>query len=173
MSTEINGNLELAYGEVVNVRNIPSRGVTRIEIEIPIDFHVPATAMLFNKRAIVLPWQLDGIRVTYGIHKLSDFYAKPPAETTSTRSRSMFGTASPKNYVGLAHSLCREPGFWKILEQATASPVENEAAAAHALRAYLQITSRAELSINRQAQHEMESLQGQFRAATMTQARAA
>jgi hypothetical protein len=56
--------VRLAYGSVVNVRSIPTRSVTRIEVEIPIEAHVEATRILFGQDVLVMPARLPG---TYGM----------------------------------------------------------------------------------------------------------
>lgn len=45
----------LIYGEVVTVKPIPTRQVTQIVIEIPEEFHIQATQLLFKRNAFILP----------------------------------------------------------------------------------------------------------------------
>lgn len=63
MSSE---KLRVAFGSVVNVRAIPTRGVTRVEIELPIEFHAELTRLLFGRDALVLPSNLPPT-VNYGV----------------------------------------------------------------------------------------------------------
>lgn len=59
-----------AYGSVVNIRSIPSRSVTRIEIEMPIEAHVEATRVLFGRDVFVLPAAVqaqDASTLPYGM----------------------------------------------------------------------------------------------------------
>lgn len=55
-----------AYGEVVNVRPVHSREVTRVEVELPIEAHVALTQMAYGKSSLVLPMVLPG-SVAYGL----------------------------------------------------------------------------------------------------------
>lgn len=56
----------VGYGNVVNIRSIPTRQVTRIEIELPIEAHVEATRLLFGQDVLVIPVKL-GPTQAYGM----------------------------------------------------------------------------------------------------------
>jgi hypothetical protein len=56
----------VGYGNVVNIRSIPTRSVTRIEIELPIESHVEATRLLFGQDVLVMPVKL-GPAQAYGM----------------------------------------------------------------------------------------------------------
>lgn len=56
----------VGYGNVVNIRSIPTRQVTRIEIELPIESHVEATRLLFGQDVLVIPVKL-GPTQAYGM----------------------------------------------------------------------------------------------------------
>lgn len=43
------------YAECINVKLIPSKGVTRIEIEVPEEFHVSVTQALCRRQVVVMP----------------------------------------------------------------------------------------------------------------------
>lgn len=61
-----NDKVRVAFGSVVNVKAIPTREVTRIEIEVPIEFHAELTRLLFGRDALVLPSNLPE-NVNYGV----------------------------------------------------------------------------------------------------------
>jgi hypothetical protein len=84
-----------AFGRVVNIRTVPSRGVTQIVIELPDEFHVMATSMLYNKDAFIFA-ATPGAKVVYGVSPLGSGLAnaeqpatqeKPGAEHTRTTTR--------------------------------------------------------------------------------------
>lgn len=45
--------MKALLGPVTNIRPVKSQGVTRIEIEVPIEAHVPVTEFMFNKTVLV------------------------------------------------------------------------------------------------------------------------
>lgn len=45
--------MKAAYGVVDMVRDVPSRGVTRIVVELPIEMHVEATKLFYQQRVLV------------------------------------------------------------------------------------------------------------------------
>lgn len=51
----LNEQTALIYGEVTTVKPIPTRQVTQIIIEIPEEFHIQATQLLFKRNAFILP----------------------------------------------------------------------------------------------------------------------
>jgi hypothetical protein len=71
----------LIYGEVVTVKPIPTRQVTQIVIEIPEEFHIQATQLLFKRNAFILPCAektpLAG--ATFGVTTLGAAMNPPPA----------------------------------------------------------------------------------------------
>ncbi len=66
MPTDQDGHVAAAYGPVLNVRALRGREVTAITIEIPCEYHVQATGLLYEKTAIVTPARLP-TSVGYGI----------------------------------------------------------------------------------------------------------
>jgi hypothetical protein len=165
MTDSINTALPVAYGEVVNVQQIRSRGVTRIEIEIPIEFHVPATALLFGKGALVHAWEAGLNRVPYGVTTLGAFTKQQsqPRSGEPTHSRTGFGSVNrSKDYVQIAGIVCRnDPDFWAVLARHTHTTINNETDAANALRSLLSIAHRSELSSNVRAQKMFDELQAE------------
>lgn len=169
--TSFNPEFDLAHGEVVNVQQIRSRGVTRIEIEVPIESHVKATNLLFGKNALVIPvWERSGRQVAFGVAKLSQFLSETPANDDASTPQlggvpatgSGF-TGSPlraaRDYVKYAGALCRDNrAFWAYLSGETGATIACESDAANCLRALLGIGSRAELATNHAAQQQLDDL---------------
>src|SRR5438105_7642280 len=60
------GSLRVAHGAVTGVRAFPSREVTVITVEIPDDFHVEATSLLYGRDALVVRADL-GVPLPYGV----------------------------------------------------------------------------------------------------------
>lgn len=165
-----NMDFDLAFGEVVNVQQIRSRGVTRIEIEIPTESHVKATSLLFGKGALVIPWWNPEANVgPYGVRKLSHFFnagSDAPGEFQrdigAVRRTSGFGATPYKktcDYVQLAGITCRDDkDFWVVLGDITGTNVECENDAVEALKSVLGIASRTELSHNQMSQIAFDDL---------------
>lgn len=161
-------SLKVAVGEVVNVKSIPSRGVTRIEIEVPLEAHVGATELLFGKPALVMAIAGKAGDLAAGSHygvmpfnRALDMTRQSPATpTVAAGAAGMFGGARRSiDYVGMAARACREGGgFWRVLENATGMPVASEAQAIVALRSTLGIESRSELATNNEACARLTSL---------------
>lgn len=81
--------VRVAHGNVVNVRPIHSRGVTRIEIELPIESHIEATSLLYGKDVLIMGVKL-GAGAAYGITDGT----LPGAGTDSTAGGSSEGRAT-------------------------------------------------------------------------------
>lgn len=163
MSTDsLNLDIELAFGEVVDVKSIPSRQVTRIIIEIPTEHHVKATNLLFGKGALVIPaWRAE-MAPPYGVTKLAAFMRPSPHASNAERlSHGCFGQLSSNHpeYVKKAGALCRDnQAFWDLLSEKTGATIRSEEDAADTLRAYLGISTRAELATNARAQTLFKTL---------------
>lgn len=81
-----NDKVRVAFGSVVNVKAIPTREVTRIEIEVPIEFHAELTRLLFGRDALVLPSNLPA-NVNYGVMDSPDTpVGHEPGSTSPSRS---------------------------------------------------------------------------------------
>lgn len=151
-----------AYGHVVNIRSIPSRGVTRIEIEIPVESHKDATALLFEQDAVILPWShVKDAGVPYGVRKLSDYTTarerQPERQVTHTRSG--FGSLPrTRDLVQEAALLCKDSSFWRVLERHAGNRIHDEHEAADTLRALLEVPTRADLKDNTRAQDAFNHL---------------
>jgi hypothetical protein len=158
MGTSLNLDMQLAFGEVVNVIPIRSRGVTRIEIEIPTEFHVPATQLLYGKPAVILPLWDTAQRSAYGVTTLGKLL-HPAAKDARAERASDNGAAMFQNprrdhdYVAHAGRLCRDDrAFWRVLANEGHCAVGNESEAAAVLCMLLGISSRRELQTNVDAQ---------------------
>lgn len=164
--SQLSETMTIAFGDVVNVESIPSRGVTRVEIEIPIEYHVEATELLFGKPAFIFPVASKPAALpngsAYGVLPFDRALAMVQRSPTPAEpaSGAMFGGKRPStNYVSLAGQVCRDnEAFWQVLRERTEMPVTNEAQAALALRAALNIGSRAELAENARAQAVFDEL---------------
>lgn len=187
-SSEINMNFDLAFGQVVNVRPIPSRGVTRIEIEVPSEYHVQATNLLFNRDALIVPsWWAKGANVgPYRITKLGEFAGAGDdqgqhrtatvAQTTQTESTQTeqratgFGSMQPQDYVKKAAILCADPDFIETLSIESGVKINSPEDAADCLRMLLNVDSRAELRTDQAARKKFDALVLQTRTRTNSHA---
>lgn len=160
--TQLSDTMNIAFGEVVNVKTIPSRGVTRIEIEIPSEYHVAATELLFGKPAFIFPVASKPAALPSGARYGIVPFAKgmsmaqrsaTPAEANPTGTAMFGGSRGGSTYVAQAGQVCREDtSVWRVLSERTGMPVTNESQATLALRTALGISSRAELADNSGAQ---------------------
>lgn len=165
--------MNIAFGEVVNVKTIPSRGVTRIEIEVPNEFHVAATELLFGKPAFIFPVASKPAELPsgscYGVLPFARAMEMTQPGGSQAKpahpSVGMFGgTQRQTPFVALAGQVCREDtGFWRVLADKTGMPVTNETQATVALRVALGIQSRSELAENTVAQGRFQELMAEAR----------
>lgn len=117
----IDMNAKVAFGEVVDVQQVRSRGVTRIVIEVPSEAHVTVTTLLFGKNAIVIPFYSSeeiaakNIPGIYGVRTLGSFSvnANPPAVIENGRpvqaTRSGPPAPPPPTARSVAKSMLGEP----------------------------------------------------------------
>lgn len=155
-----------AFGSVVNVRSIPTRGVTRIEIEIPIESHVEATRLLFDQDVLVMPANMQHLgHLGYGMIDTADATttsdAAPGHEGCSRSSapeppsRFAPGAAAPAPRIASLGrrddtldilrwlgARCREESFQEWLG------VRTEAAAIEVVRRVCGVRSRADIPTN-------------------------
>jgi hypothetical protein len=93
--------LRVAFGSVVNVKAIPTREVTRVEIELPIEFHAELTRLLFGRDALVLPSNLpDG--VNYGV--------MDSPETTASHEQQQAGESTERQISRSPSAISRVAG---------------------------------------------------------------
>lgn len=189
MST-IDFDAKVAFGQVVEVRQVRSRAVTQIIIEVDSHAHVAVTNLLFDKTALVIPFfseeelKSKNIQAPYGVTTLSQFMAKdtpgktPPRPLHADREASAprpAGVSSmlggrvdpdqpkmPANYAANAAILCEEPNFWRFLAVKTARDVTSEDQAIHALRASLDIESRSVLNKDPEAATRFVQLRNEY-----------
>jgi len=146
-----------AFGQVVNVRSIPTRAVTRIEIEIPIESHVEATRLLFGQDVFVMPASVESGE--YGMVDGSLPATKTQRPHQAARNEAAPAAARPARLAGFGlrsstdsldilkwlGTRCREDGFQDWLG------VRTEAAAVQKVRDLCGVESRSEIPQNRQA----------------------
>jgi hypothetical protein len=94
--------IRAAFGNVVNVKSIPSRGVTRIEIELPIESHVEATQLLFGRDVLIMMAKLP-VGTPYGIHDSAARSAPSKPEMTEALPAKAH-TGRPSNIANPASS---------------------------------------------------------------------
>lgn len=171
-------DFDLAYGHVTNVKSIPSRGVTRIEIEVPTEHHVALTALLHSRGALVFPmWERNGQPpIPYGVTTLSKLVGPQPrqnavrpearhAEVQQAPSGVSGFSSTPRrgrDFVRECALRCKEKDFWEFLSRETSEPVNNEDTAIAELRELLGIGSRSELRDNVRAQRAYDELIATF-----------
>lgn len=139
----------VAFGRVVNVRTIPSRQTTQIVIEVPEEFHVQATSMLYNKDAFVLAANPVG-NVAYGVVPLGAMTGgeTPPAENHAPAQ----GLRSePVRAGGLRHNV--NPTQWLAMQCASVPfmdwlGVDSTSSAVERVRTLCQVASRREIPNN-------------------------
>lgn len=152
-SAAASGNEEaparVAHGNVVNVRTIPARSVTRVEIELPIEFHVEATSLLFGKDVLIVGVKLPKAipyGITDGAPGVDLQSARRPASArppSSVRAPVHGGLGHIEDGVDIAKWLgarCTEEPFQIWLG------VRTEAGAASKVRALCGVRSRADIA---------------------------
>lgn len=158
------------HGNVIGVKAIRSRGVSVIAIEVPEDAHIEVTQMLYGRDVLIVPVAL-GVKTPYGIvqepgtsiHKTNRLAGSlqrrleenaPPKIANKVIYPTRFGGISRMVTLGGNHSIdpvrwagihCNNPDLWDFLG------AENESECIEKLRSTCGISSRAELSTNKQA----------------------
>jgi hypothetical protein len=146
----------VGYGNVVNIRSIPTRQVTRIEIELPIEAHVEATRLLFGQDVLVIPVKL-GPTQAYGMVSGNE-HAPSEGAPAPVRSSALAALATPAtpfarssvraglnqeharlDIVRWLGARCREDAFQDWLG------VRTEAAAVERVREMCGVSSRSEI----------------------------
>lgn len=92
--------LRVVHGEVTSVRAVPSREVSVITVEVPDNFHVEVTAMLYGKDAIVVCSEL-GDAYPYGVISPED----APTQGSSQSDAQARDPARPPAQPGTIHGL--------------------------------------------------------------------
>lgn len=157
----------VAFGRVVNIRTVPSRQVTQVVIEIPEEFHVQATSMLYNKDAFVLAASPTA-NVAYGVVPLDAMGQETPTasraeahgETAATRPAASTPSAMSVRSGGLSHNV--NPTQWLAI-QCSSVPfmdwlgVDNTSAAIDRVRVLCHVQSRKEIPSNPAAMQKFMS----------------
>jgi len=149
MTTDTNEiSTMVAFGQVVNVRPIPTRQVTQIVIEIPDNHHIAATTMLFGKNAFVLAANPKA-SVPFGVVPLDRMNDSSPADETGASPRAglkvgcgLTVDVNPSQWLGVQ---CQNAMFMHWIGAADAQE------AAGKVRIRCGVQSRAEISKDPQA----------------------
>lgn len=97
--------VRVAHGNVVNIKSIPTRGVTRIEIELPIEAHVEATRLLFGQDVLVMASSMPS-GTPYGIVSSGTTPVAEAGEDAPSTSADSGAARGASAFSGLA----RRPG---------------------------------------------------------------
>lgn len=148
MTTDTNEiSTMVAFGQVVNVRPIPTRQVTQIVIEIPDNHHIAATTMLFGKNAFVLAANPKAT-VPFGVVPLEKMNETTPAESSAEpraglRIRGgLTVDVNPTQWLGVQ---CQSAMFMNWIG------AQNAQEAAEKVRLKCGVSSRSEISKSPQA----------------------
>lgn len=127
------------FGEVVTVRPVPTRGVTQIVIEIPEEFHVAATQMLFRQSAYVFPGAAN-TSAPYGVKVLKEgeWIQGEGAPDNRSKNKNNSGT-SGLNVTKWLALRCKEGDFQRFLK------CESEIAAIDQVRNICEVESRSDI----------------------------
>ena len=132
---------EMVYGEVVNVRTVPSRGVTQVVIEIPSEFHISVTTLLFGKNAFVFPGGDQG-NIPYGVATLEGQDIIPTEPQLAKSQKPSTQSLDIVKWLGIR---CREGNFQRFLG------VKSDEAAVNKVRDICMVDSRADIPLNDEA----------------------
>lgn len=152
MTSEIESRTEkdstmVAFGQVVNVKPIPTRQVTQIVIEIPDNHHIAATTMLFGKNAFVLAASPKA-RASYGVVPLEMMdegpapAQEPESHARAIRSKGLTISVNPTQWLGIH---CQEAMFMDWIGARSAQE------AAEKVRNLCGVESRAHIATSPQA----------------------
>lgn len=140
--------MKAVYAVVDTVKPVPSRNVSIIQLEVPMEDHVAITELLFGKTALVVPMSLDGVR-RYGVQDTDN----PIAEPREKRG---------KPIASLLGRWCKSASFWEWLNTQEWStpvrPVDDEHCAVLLMHDVLDVSSRAEIDGDPRAEHDFHEL---------------
>lgn len=139
--------MKAAYGKVAQVKDIPSQQITRVVLELPIEFHVEATQLFYGQNCLLTIAPSSIAMTGYGIHEPGK--PLPPKEEPSKGGPLMV----------LAGVWCKDPMFTKFLAQehesvfnaAEGQEMTEEGRNAWCVRKICQVASRRDLDGNVQA----------------------
>jgi len=132
------------FGEVITVKPIPTRGVSQIIIEIPEEFHVKATEMLFRKNAFIFAGD-PNLTIPFGVVKLQGVDTEPleqPAQAVRPTQSHRSGLYRKSDEIHVSKWLalrCKEDEFQNFLG------CRNEAQAIDEVRTICEVESRADI----------------------------
>lgn len=140
--------MKAVYAVVDTVKPITSRGVSVIQLEVPIEDHIAVTNLLFGKTAVLVPMELEGVH-RYGVQDTDNPVMEAPRE--------------PKKHNPIARLLgqwCKTESFWEWLtsEFEPIHPVEDEEVAAVMVRQILEIDSRGDIDGNAYLEDRFQKL---------------
>jgi hypothetical protein len=154
---------------VAVVRPAPSRGVTILTLELPLEFHVAATSLLFGRDVLVLPSNLPATTPLGPLPDALDAAGgerapEPAAQPRATEPARQSGqTTNPSSAAPRRPALTRRddsvvPAQWLGIHCAESKfqdwlQVHNEAQAIERVREMCEVASRRELATNPQARH--------------------
>jgi hypothetical protein len=139
---------EVVFGQVVNVRPVPTRGVTQVIIEVPSECHVKTTAMVFGKDAFLFSAR-PGLAKPYGIYPLDKIDEPGPLPDGGTGRPTQFKRNGVTHSVPVVQWLgvhCQNARFMNWLG------VENASAAAQRVRELCGVDSRSKIPGNPEAE---------------------
>lgn len=143
------------FGTVTDVKSIRSLGVTRIMVEVPSEFHVEATSMMFNQDVFMLGAGQGMVRGKYGpltVDKFLELMTVGAGETASSSTESKpyrtRGIVRPEDDLQISKWLGAECGKLKFMQWIGAV---NNSHAAQIVRDLCGVASRSEIAGNAQA----------------------
>ena len=144
------------YAECINVKLIPSKGVTRIEIEVPEEFHVSVTQALCRRQVVVMPAPDD--KSPYGWRDASQ--GEPEGEREPELPVVQLGPLAKS-----AVLICQDPRFqaFAIENFEGQPPASGEAAAKAYILAECGITSRKDLDTEETAGETFRGMMSVYR----------
>lgn len=161
--------MKAAYGVVSNVKSVPSQGVSRIEIEVPIECHVEATKMLFQQKVLVT-LAPAGLPSRYGI-------VSPNADSggqegagdddgaEAGRESKRAGWKSLGPLCRSAVRLCEDPDFqrWVAVRRNWTPDQVTESAASTYIKEYCSVGTRKDLDTSEKGRRFFQEMMAQYR----------
>lgn len=135
---------EVAFGQVVNIRIVPTRDVTQIVIEVPAEYHVALTTMLFGKNAMLFAAS-PKVQKPYGIYPLDKIDEPSDNEEKQSISFKEGGLTHSINITKWLGIQCQTVRFIQWIG------AEDSNAAIAKVRELCGVTSRSEIQNNRSA----------------------
>jgi hypothetical protein len=137
-------NRVAVFGEVITVKPIPTRGVSQIIIEVPEEFHVKATEMLFRKTAFIFAGS-PRLNIPFGVVEIHGDQVKPMKNSTLSTNEAQpqrSGLSRKSDEIQISKWLalrCKEDDFQTFLG------CRNEAQAIDKVRSICEVESRGDI----------------------------